>query len=252
LTNVEPVHNRNNNLFSERHAMDTTERLQYHKVIDEICQLDWKALTSQDMVCTAWAYYYFSIQFRENLKIARALHPYDENLKELEREECETDNLSPWPGVAAVGERMNHDEYMRRALEMHPIDPFRSRYLRIAGERYLEDVRKRDDVSRALSIASYEDGGLEKVFRTILGFGHWDNALLRAFQHFLSEHVRFDSDPDHGHGALSRHLKPDDRVVPLWQAFKDILVVCVPTLSARPGSAHQRSELEKAIALPGG
>jgi hypothetical protein len=228
--------------------MDTTERLQYHKVIDEICQLDWKALTSQDMIHVAWAYYYFSIQFRENLKIARALHPYDANLKDLEREECETDNLSPWPGVAAVGESMNHDEFMRRVLNMHPIDPFQAKYLNAAGERYLEAVRELDDVSRALGIASYEDGGLEKVFRTILGFNHWDNAPLRAFQHFLSEHVRFDSDPDHGHGALSRHLKPDDCVVPLWQAFKDILVTCVPRLSAGHGSVEQRSELEEAIA----
>jgi hypothetical protein len=231
--------------------MDTTERLQYHKIIDEICQLDWKALTSQDMIHVAWAYYYFSIQFRENLKTARALYPYDENLKDLEREECETDNLSPWPGVADVGESMNHDEYMRRVLGMHPIDPFQSRYLNAAGERYLEAVRELDDVSRALSIASYEDGGLEKVFRTILEFCHWDNAALRAFQHFLSEHVRFDSDPDHGHGALSRHLKPDDRVVPLWQAFKDILVTCVPSLAAGLGWVHERSELEEAIAHQG-
>jgi hypothetical protein len=231
--------------------MDTTEGLQYHKIVDEICQLDWKALTSQDMISVAWAYYFFSIQFRENLKIARALYPYDKKLKDLEREECETDNLSPWPGIAAVGERMNHDEYMRRVLEMHPVELFRSQYFSSAGESYLADVRKLDDVSRALSIASYEDGGLEKVFGAILGFGHWDNALLRAFQHFLSEHVRFDSDPDHGHGALSRHLQPDDRVVPLWRAFKDILVACVPRLSLRPGSGCETLEREEAPAQQG-
>jgi hypothetical protein len=146
---------------------------------------------------------------------------------------------------------MNHDEYMRRVLKIHPIDSFRSRYFSSAGESYLADVRKLDDVSRALSIASYEDGGLERVFGAILGFGQWDNALLRAFQHFLSEHVRFDSDPDLGHGALSRHLKPDDRVVPLWMAFKDILVTCVPRLSSRPGSGQKRSELEEVIAQQG-
>jgi hypothetical protein len=227
--------------------MDTTERFQYHKAIDDICQLDWGSLTSQDMICVAWAYYYFSVQFRENLTIARALYPYDEKLKDLEREECDTDNLSPWPGVAAVGEKMNHDEYMRRALEMCNVDPAQVGHFVAAGEHYLAEVRQLDNVCRALSITSYEDGGLEKVFRTMLRFEHWDNALLRAFQHFLSEHVRFDSDPELGHGALSRHLKPDDRVLPLWTAFRDILVTCVPSLSGRAG----RSEREGPIGQQG-
>jgi hypothetical protein len=97
-----------------------------------------------------------------------------------------------------------------------------------AGEAYLAEVRSLDAMSRALSISSYEDGGLEAVFRAILRFENWDSDLLQAFQHFLAEHVRFDSDPDAGHGALSRHLEPDDRVLPLWTAFKQIFVTCVP------------------------
>jgi hypothetical protein len=214
--------------------MDITVRLQYHKVINEICQLPWQSLSSQDLISVAWAYYYFSIQFRENLEIARALHPDDANLAVLEREECNTDNLSPWPGVAADGEKMNHDEYMRRALQLHSIDPDAQQSFAVAGQHYLARIRQCDDVARSLSIASYEDGGLEQLFRAILTCAHWDNALLRAFQHFLSEHVRFDSDPDQGHGALSRHMQPDDRVVPLWQAFKDMLIVCVPKLAVRP------------------
>ena len=224
--------------------MDTTERLQYHNTIDDICRLEWSTLTSQEMISATWAYYYFSIQFRENLKIACALYPYDEKLKDLEREECDTDNLSPWPAVAAVGERMNHDEYMRRALAMCCLDSDRLCHLIAAGERYLAEVRKLDDVARALSITSYQDGGLEKIFRAMLEFGRWDNAVLRAFRHFLSEHVRFDIDPDLGHGALSRHLKPDDRVLPLWLAFKDILVTCVPSLSARTELSGGRLERE--------
>jgi hypothetical protein len=46
------------------------------------------------------------------------------------------------------------------------------------------------------------------------------------------EHVRFDSDPEQGHGALSRHMMPDNRVQPLWQAFRDILTTCAPKLLA--------------------
>ena len=55
---------------------------------------------------------------------------------------------------------------------------------------------------KALALASYEDGGLESVLKTILTAPDWDDALLQAFKHFLVEHIRFDSDPEQGHGAL--------------------------------------------------
>jgi hypothetical protein len=213
-------------------TMDVIASHQYRRVIDEICDLNWPALTQSEMASAAWAYYFFSIQFRENLEIAIELHPDDSKLRHLKEEECDTANLSPWPGIATPGERMNHDEYMRRALELVPIDSEQAADFTAIGKAYLADIRGFDPVSRALSIASYEDGGLEKVFRAILRFRHWDNALLQSFEHFLEEHVRFDSNPDQGHGALSRHLAPDDRVLPLWDAFKDILVTCVPRLSS--------------------
>ena len=211
--------------------MTATKAYEYPGVIDEICQLDWQGLRADDMVSVAWAYYYFSIQFRESLVAARTLYPTDDKLIQLEREECATANLSPWPGVAEPGEPMNHDEYMRRTLELLPIDSMRAAELTAIGEAYLADTRNLDLAARAASIASYEDGGLECVFTAILKFSHWDNAMLRSFEHFLSEHVRFDSDPDQGHGALSRHIKLDDSVLPLWQGFKTILVKSVPNLS---------------------
>jgi hypothetical protein len=213
-------------------TMDVVALPQYRRVIDEICDLNWPALTRSEMTSVAWAYYFFSIQFRENLEIAIELYPDDSKLAHLKEEECDTANLSPWPGIAERGERMNHDEYMRRALALVPIDQEQAAYFTAVGQAYLADIRRLDPVSRALSIASYEDGGLEKVFRAILRFRHWDAALLEAFEHFLQEHVRFDSNPDQGHGALSRHLAPDDRVLPLWDAFKDILLTCVPRLSS--------------------
>ena len=88
--------------------MNTTA-FAYPAVIDDICGLRWSSLSSAEMVDAAWAYYFFSIQFRESLKAARSLYPTDEKLMQLEQEECDTDNLSPWPGVTAPGERVNHD-----------------------------------------------------------------------------------------------------------------------------------------------
>lgn len=202
----------------------------YERVINDICALDWISLTEDDLVDAAWAYYYFSIQFRENLQIARELFPGDAKLQQLEREECNTANLSPWPGVAGEGERMNHDEFMARLLTLSPISGDRQSALEAIGRSYLDVVREAPRTDRALSIASYEDGGLEKVFGAFLTAQHWNNPTLQAFKHFLLEHIRFDTDPEQGHGSLSRHIAPDDRILPLWSAFEHLLVQAVPRL----------------------
>src|ERR1700689_3102130 len=91
------------------------------KAIDEICALNWEGLTQDDLMGVAGAYYYFSIQFRENLEIACNLYPTDPLLTQLAQEECNTDNLSPWPGVASPGEKLDHDEFMRRLLKLSPV-----------------------------------------------------------------------------------------------------------------------------------
>lgn len=199
-------------------------------VIDAICALRWDALDRAEMSCIAWAYYYFSIQFRENLEIADRRHPNDPLLDRLVRDECHTDNLSPWPGVAEPGEKLNHDEFMRRLLALSDIDPAEQARVRMLGEEYLAEVRAQDPAVRAASIATYEDGGLERVFAALLRNQNWDTPLLAAFRHFLVRHIGFDSNPDEGHGALARHLAPDHRVRLLWQEFYDLFVDAAPRL----------------------
>jgi hypothetical protein len=204
----------------------------YKEVIDQICNWNWPLLAKEELIDVAWAYYYFSIQFRECLEIARRLYPDDVNLIELDNGERDTDNLSPWPGVAEVGEKMNHDEFMRRTLQLANFATGREQCLRSIGNTYLAKSRMLDGTTKALALASYEDGGLEKVFGAILTAPDWDGPLLEAFRHFLTEHIRFDSDPEKGHGALCRHLPPDERVLPLWTAFKDMLLEAAPSLSS--------------------
>ena len=203
------------------------------RVIAEICSLPWSALSSDDMADVAWAYYFFSIQFRESLGEARRLYPEDESLKKVEAEECDTSNLSPWPSVAATGERMNHDEFMRRTLALAAFAPSRVARHEAIGQQYLAETRALKPEIRAASLASYEDGGLERVFRSMLTFTKWDSDLLWAFRHFLSEHVRFDCDSEQGHGALCRHITFDDSILPLWKGFRDLLLEAVPALSSR-------------------
>src|SRR5271166_2372633 len=122
----------------------------YKPVIEEIVDFDWAGLDQKQMTAVAWAYYYFSIQFRENLNAAIVLHPDEEQLQHLAAEECNTDNLSPWPGVAAPGEKMNHDDFMRRVLILTPIEPAMETSLKTIGERYLAATRLVDDQTKAM------------------------------------------------------------------------------------------------------
>ncbi|QGM44893.1 hypothetical protein [Methylocystis heyeri] len=203
----------------------------YKKVVEDICDLNWVGLSHDDVTNVAWIYYYFSAQFCENVGIARGLYPDDERLEELDRGERNTDNLSPYPGVVEKGERVDHDEFMRRTLTLTTIDEARRRRLQAIGAAYLDKVRSIDDVSRASSLASYEDGGLEKVFRQVLLATHWEGDLLQAFHHFLEGHIALDSDPETGHGSLCRHMAPNRHVYELWAAFKDSLIEGVPGLT---------------------
>jgi hypothetical protein len=216
-------------IVSYRARANAEQRFIFHSVIDGICRMPWDELDSNEVMRVAKAYYYFSIQFRENLEIARAVNPDDPKLAELWEGECDTDNLSPWPGVASPGERLNHDEFMRRLLEFDRVgaDP----RLTEAGLAYLEKTRQIPDLARAASIASYEDGGLSRVFGAMLRAPHWYGRGQRAFRFFLEEHIRFDSDDGAGHGTLSRHLPVDDRILPLWTAFRDLLTTAVPKLA---------------------
>ena len=207
---------------------DTREeagKLEFEKIVDNICELPWENISSEDILNVALAYYFFSIQFRENLEIACRLFPDDEALKRLHKEECNTDNLSPWEDVAEDGEMLNHDEFMRRLLLLRPVA--NADALERAGELYLAQIRHIDDKTRAKSIASYEDGGLARVFGAMLRARTWEGAGQLAFKHFLEKHIEFDSPEEGGHGALSRHLMADDSILPLWSAFEHILQCAV-------------------------
>jgi hypothetical protein len=220
--------------------LQIAERFRSDGIIEAISGFNWEGISQAELLDVARIYYYFSIQFRENLQIARDLYPDDEKLRQLEEAECDTSNLSPWPGVAEIGEKIDHDEFMRRLLMLSPIDEKHREAMDAMGRAYLDAIRDIEDVARAQSIASYEDGGLERVFRAFLRAQHWETPALAAFRHFLVEHIRFDSNTDNGHGALSRHLKPDDgKIFPLWSEFQRALVASVPGLLTSGGPTKE-------------
>ena len=201
------------------------------KAVADICSLNWKSLTADELVDVAWIYYYFSVQFCENVGIARALNPNDKKLLELDRGERNTDNLSPCPGIVEEGEKIDHDDFMRRALRLQPIDDVRRRKLQAIGSAYLDLVRGMDAATRATSILSYEGGGLPRVFTAIRTAPQWDGPLQDAFKHFLDKHIELDGAED-GHGSLCSHLKLNGDVLELWLAFKNCMTAALPKLAA--------------------
>ena len=79
---------------------------------------------------------------------------------------CRRGRRSPRPG-----EKLDHDEFMRRLLALQPVRD--DEFLDALGASYLNRVRAVDDHARACSIASYEDGGLSRVFAAMLRAQHW-------------------------------------------------------------------------------
>lgn len=201
----------------------------FERTINDICNAQWEFATVEQLLNICHIYYYFSVQFRENLEIACQLYADDVNLKRLFKEECNTDNLSPWRGIARPAEKLDHDEFIHRALLL---EPRRLHHIVLdeIGRHYLEKIRKIDLLSRVKSISSYENGGLQRVFLSILRAPRWDGPILEAFRFFLLKHVEFDSRAEGGHGSLCRHLVPDCSVAPVWRAFKDLLGAAVPEI----------------------
>jgi hypothetical protein len=217
--------------FSNANELDAGQIAQAcERAFAEICALNWQGLSADELIDVAWVYYYFSVQFCENVGIARALYPHDKQLLELDQGERNTDNLSPCPGVVEDGEKVDHDDFMRRTLRLTPVDDVRRRRLQAIGSAYLDKVRAMDAITRAASLRSYEGGGLPAVFSSILTARHWDGELLRAFKHFLVLHVELDG-AEEGHGSLCRHLELNGDVLELWLAFKDSLIKAVPNLA---------------------
>lgn len=213
----------------------------FEVVIDRICNMPWDQINNEELMRVAKVYYYFSIQFRENLVLACAQHPSDPFLKELYKAECNTDNLSPYVGITKKKEKINHDEFIRRLLREEFDDNVD--HLDHLGHKYLRYVRAIDISARVGSIATYEDGGLSRVFLSMLRIPRWLGAAQQAFKFFLEEHIRFDTDAEWGHGAMTRNLKVDDNVVSLWDAFERLLQAGVPKLAVYSGLCSNENSL---------
>lgn len=207
--------------------MGLSECFQANSAINRVCDIGWETLNEQQMTSAVWMFYFRSVQFRENLEAAIRLHPDNQNLRTLTEEELHTNNLSPYNGIAAEGEYLDHDTFLKRIIETHPIPPEKRQYLENLGKEYLDSMTKMPDEIKAMCLVSSEDGGSSKIYTNILTSPQncWKSNGMQAFRHFLQKHVEFDSTEgeDTGHGMLVRKLGIDDRVAPMLDKFADCL-----------------------------
>ena len=64
---------------------------------------------------------------------------------------------------------------------------------------------------------------------SIAGAQALEGALfLPALQHFPLKHISFDSDPNEGHGTLTRHRSADTRVDRLWHELYLLVLIAEP------------------------
>jgi hypothetical protein len=86
-------------------------------------------------------------------------------LIELCAGECDTDTLSPYPRVATVGEKMNHDEFMRRAVAMSSLDgDTQARQGREPRPCVSYENSQDGRVTKAMSLSSHEMAGWRRCF----------------------------------------------------------------------------------------
>ena len=107
----------------------------YRAVISDMCNLKWRPLARDGLIDVAWAYYYFSTHFRECMEAALERYPEDEKLVELDHGERDTDNLSPWPGVAEARRETGSRGVHAPDLTLTPIAGGQTRKASGAGQR---------------------------------------------------------------------------------------------------------------------
>ena len=193
--------------------------------------MNWRRLSIGELIDVAWAYYFFSIQFRENLLIARELLPDDAQLEQLgSRRKGYGQFISLSRGCrrrGASGSRRVHAESVvadadRRASAA--IASRRSARL-ISAKSAPLTVGQGPRASRAM-----RTGVLRKCSGACCRPRIGRIPCSQGFKHFLEKHIEFDSDVENGHGGLCRHLPPNEGVRELWTAFKESLIQVAPAL----------------------
>ncbi len=196
--------------------------MKYIEIVRLIRELNWKDLSTSELECLMILSAYAAREFAESLRITLALHPESTEFRDMSVGELDTNNIQ-------------HEEYSRTADHADFLWYFIEKYQVFqhhpeaitAGESYLNRVRVLPREVRAMSIVSRERE-LPGIFEQVLKATDWSTPALRAFRHYLVEHIRLDS-MEGGHADLLSNFQVTNSVSSFYQARLEIYR-CIPTL----------------------
>tara|TARA_B100001989_G_C24540621_1_gene467343 strand:- start:1554 stop:2237 length:684 start_codon:yes stop_codon:yes gene_type:complete len=212
--------------------MGLSDCFQASSGVERICNLGWEDLSENQVKRALHGFYFFSQKFVDNLRTASNLYPEDDGIKSLMQEELNTDNLSPYNGVADEGEAMDHDVFLRRVIQISGLSEEENEELFTKGKQYLEAMDQMPPEAQLQCLVSCEDGGAIQMYSSVLKAQVLDSEdpALQAFKHFLQKHVEFDNEEgaEAGHGTLVRKFEMEDKHIgPFWNHFADFLETLV-------------------------
>lgn len=184
---------------------------QYLNTVARIRNVRWDLADTSDLLSLMLLGAYTAEEFAESLRIATRLKP--SAFEEMARGELDTTNIQ-FDDYVGPGD---HSAYLWHFIEKHGVCLKCSMSVRLAGERYVQFVRRLPEPVRLMSIVSREQE-LPGIFSAILKAPGWnDLPELEAYRHYLSEHIRLDSGSG-GHADLLSSLEVDDSVSSFWEA----------------------------------
>ena len=190
---------------------NTTQWLEYKKVIYEIKNLNRKILNKEDLKRLMYLSYISAIEFREALIIALKFANktnFSEELKiwlrEMSEWELGTNNLSyDW-----YNQKADHYQFLEYFIKKYNFEI--DEELVKAGKKYQEKCKKFNDEERAMSIFSREQE-LSWIFEEILKASNRKEEPLWAFNYYLKKHIELDSG-NWWHWDLIGQFPIDDKV----------------------------------------
>ncbi len=197
--------------------------MKYEQIVEQIRNLSWNKLSSDELQWLMVLSGYAAREFAESLRIALNLYPQSRELQEMASGELKTNNLR-FADYQAVGD---HVDFIWKFIEDAGIDSECPTEILSAGEEYLAKIRELSPEVRAMSIVSREKE-LSGIFIQILKASDWSAKGLDAFRYYLERHIALDSN-EGGHADLLSGFKVDDSVAKFYETRLG-MYRCIPTL----------------------
>jgi len=182
--------------------------------ISQIANFNWSKMSIYDILYLSLTTAY---EFAESLRIAQKFYPENKDIAAVASGELLTDNLY-YENYRRPGD---HADYLAYFFVRKNLGRRVSLKAQVSADIYLIKCESFTDGQRAMSIISREQE-LHKIFEKIVSSHNWKSNSLDFYEHYLLEHIRFDSQ-EGGHGDLLSKLPLNEKYLDeFWAARFDL------------------------------